>query len=310
MTMLLGLDVEVDHALGRQVVQRRGDVQRERQQLLERQRRRRASSSSRSVGPSRCSSSRCGKRPSSTASNPRTTTGCASRASALGLAREVAQRGRVARLVGPQHLGDQHGEPVLVPDEEHLVAAAAAEPAQHGAAGRDLVALARSPRSAARGASTAARRDGRTSRGSSSRAAVVVVVRRRARPCAVSVAAGWSAGAHGDAARPSGAPSASTTAAAAAASDARRRALVGRGASSSARARKAPGEAAGERRRVDVGQRRRADLPAGRAPGNPRFTAGNDVLRRRSRRPCDPSRRPWRARPSSPRWSPSPWRRC
>ena len=54
-----GLDVEVHPALGRHVVQRRGDVHRERQQLLERQRRP-AAISSRSVGPSRCSISRCG----------------------------------------------------------------------------------------------------------------------------------------------------------------------------------------------------------------------------------------------------------
>src|SRR4051794_41795597 len=62
------------------------------------------------------------------------------------LAAELAQRGRLDRLVGPQHLGDQDGEVVLVPDEEDLVAGAAAEAVEHGAAGSDRLAGLESPR--------------------------------------------------------------------------------------------------------------------------------------------------------------------
>ena len=53
-----------------------------------------SASSSSSVGPSRCSSTRWGKRPSATEPNPRTTTGWPRRSSSVGLAAQVVQRGR------------------------------------------------------------------------------------------------------------------------------------------------------------------------------------------------------------------------
>ena len=140
------LDVEVDDALGGHVVQRRGDVQRRAAGAARARACRRARSSSSSVGPSRCSSTRCGKRPSRTAPKPRTTTGWASARQQFRLALEVAQRGGVGRVIGPQDLRHEHREPVLVPDQHRLVAAAAADPAQHGAPGRELVALLQTPR--------------------------------------------------------------------------------------------------------------------------------------------------------------------
>ena len=125
---VVGLDVEVHHALAGHVVQRRGDVQRRAAAAARARSAPSRSISSRSVGPSRCSISRCGKRPSVTASKPRTITG-------MGEARRARRprgRGRAARpgrvaWSGPQHLGHQHGEPVVVPDEEDLVAPPAAE---------------------------------------------------------------------------------------------------------------------------------------------------------------------------------------
>ena len=69
------LDVEVDDPFLFEIVERRGELQPERQQLfrfqgpcfrITRERR----------GPSRCSRTRCGLGPSSTASKPRTMTGC------------------------------------------------------------------------------------------------------------------------------------------------------------------------------------------------------------------------------------------
>ena len=147
------LDVEVDDALAGEVVQRGGDVQAERQELLERERWPSASSSS-SVGPSRCSSTRCGKGPGPLgpsrdvlapwAITPRERPqarrrtrgrrrgGRGARAARLRGAGRPARWG--PRVIGAQDLGHEHGEAVLVPDEHRLVAAPAADPAQHGAA--------------------------------------------------------------------------------------------------------------------------------------------------------------------------------
>ena len=81
----------------------------------------------------------------------------------LGLARELVQPLRMLDLVRPQHLRDQHRQPVIVPDEEDLEAPAAADAAQDRPPRGDLVAVAQIPRSAAR-AARAARRP-RPSRG-------------------------------------------------------------------------------------------------------------------------------------------------
>ena len=120
-------------------------------------------------------------------------------------------------MVGPQHLGHEHGEPVLVPDEQRLVAAPAADPAQHRAPGRELVALVQSPRSAAAA---------RGSHGGGA-ATVVSLTRRRSANFELSAPTGWSDGC--TTRNPSGAPSASTTVAAAAGEHARERALRRRG---------------------------------------------------------------------------------
>ncbi len=58
---------------------------------------------------------------------------------------EVAQRDRVADVLRAQHLRDQHGQAMVVPDQEHLVALPAAEPAQHGQPRGDRVALLQAP---------------------------------------------------------------------------------------------------------------------------------------------------------------------
>src|SRR3954453_17884302 len=63
----------------------------------------------------------------------------------LGLLAEIAQRDRILHLVGTEHLGDRHGEELVVPDEPDLVAVAAAEVAQHGASRRDRVSLGERP---------------------------------------------------------------------------------------------------------------------------------------------------------------------
>ena len=134
----------MDDALGREVVQRRGDVQRERQQLLERERpvarqqlveRRPVEVLEHQVREAAVGHG------AERAHDDRVREPLEQRR----LAREVAQRARVARLVGAQDLGHEHGEPVLVPHEHRLVAAPAADPAQHGAPGRELVALVEAP---------------------------------------------------------------------------------------------------------------------------------------------------------------------
>ena len=93
-----------------------------------------------------------------------------------GLACQLAQCADVRRVVRPQELGDHDREPVVVPDEVDLVAAAAAEPVQDASARARSRRPRRSPRSAARAraAPTAAAR-----RSSSARARE----RRHGPPC-------------------------------------------------------------------------------------------------------------------------------
>ena len=63
----------------------------------------------------------------------------------LGLLAQVLERSLVLRLVGPQDLRDADREQQLVPDQVDLVEVAAAEPAKHGAARRDRIALGELP---------------------------------------------------------------------------------------------------------------------------------------------------------------------
>ena len=206
------LDVEVDDALGGQVVQRGRDVQRRAAAPARAPGRPCAlRCSSSSVGPSRCSSSRCGKRPSGTAPKRAHDDRVREPVEQLRLAREVAQRrSGPRRLVGPQDLGHEHREPVLVPDEQRLVAAPAADPAQHGAAR----ARARRPRRSPQVGRGRRRRPPRAA-GSARPSCPSFVVRaeRELRAQRADRVVGRAA----RRGSPSGAPSASTTAAAAAA---------------------------------------------------------------------------------------------
>ncbi len=147
---VLRLDVEVQDVLGGAVVQRRGHVQPEREQLLQadgavaleqRLQGRALQVLEQQVGEGPVGGGR------ERAHHHRVPEALQH----VALAAEVAQRHRIGGLVGPQHLGDQHGQPVVVPHEEHLVAPPAADAAQHGAAGGDRVALAEPPRGARAG---------------------------------------------------------------------------------------------------------------------------------------------------------------
>ena len=188
-------------------------MQAERQQLLERQRAlavraaRRASGRRGARAPGAGSGRRAPRRSRARA------TGCASRASSpASRARSRSAAGSVG-LVGPQDLGHEHREPVLVPDEQRLVAAPAADPAQDRAAGRELVALVQPPRGSRPPGGLPGRPARRPSCHSSSSAASANFE--------LSAPTGWSDGF--TARNPSGAPSASTTAAAAAAANTRGR---------------------------------------------------------------------------------------
>jgi hypothetical protein len=141
---VLGLDVEVDHPLAGQVVQRGGDVQAERQHLLRGQgavaedqvAQRRAFE----VLDQQMREAAAGHRVE--AAHDR---GMREPRQRLRLAFQLPQPDGIGCLVGAQDLCDEHGEPMVVPDEEDLVAAPAAEPAEHRAPGRDGVALDEAP---------------------------------------------------------------------------------------------------------------------------------------------------------------------
>ena len=155
------LDVEVDDALGGQVVQCRRDVESERQQLLERER---------AVGVQQLGERRpvemleheVGEPALELGAEPAHDDGVRELREQLGLAGEVAQRVRLARLVGAQDLRHEHRQAVLVPHEHGLVAAPAADPAQDGPPGCELVALLEPPGRArtARGGPRRRRGDG------------------------------------------------------------------------------------------------------------------------------------------------------
>ena len=131
------------------------------------------SSSSRSVGPSRCSSSRCGKRPLEHRAEPAhddrvRRAGRAARP--RGARSRSAPRRSPGRAAAPWRPAPRAG---ARPRRGSLVAAAAADPAQDRAAGGDLVALAQPPGRPLR-ARAARRRDRRV--------ALRGVARRRSRP--------------------------------------------------------------------------------------------------------------------------------
>jgi hypothetical protein len=63
----------------------------------------------------------------------------------LGLVAEIVERLRVGREPGTQHLRDHDREPLVVPDRQHLVPAAAAEGLEHRPSRRDLGALDQPP---------------------------------------------------------------------------------------------------------------------------------------------------------------------
>ena len=239
-------------------------------------------------------------------------TGCASRSSASASRRELAQRARVARLVGPQHLRHQHGEPVVVPDEEDLVAPPAAELAQHGAAGRDLVALVEAPGRPRAARALPRRRLGDGRAGASARPSTGAGCRRRRRPAeraGALAAASRRAGRRRPARRGArgGAASASTTAAASGERRARRRALIGGGADR----RRAPGRRG--RGAVDGVAAAVVGGVGGtspRATGNPVSRDSTTVSTPRVAAPCDPLAPTWSATPSTPASSRSPRLRC
>ena len=91
------LDVEVDDALGGHVVQRRGDVEARAAGAARARACRGRAAVRRASGPRGARARRCGKRPSSTAPKPRTTTGWASAASSSASRCKVAQRGGLGR---------------------------------------------------------------------------------------------------------------------------------------------------------------------------------------------------------------------
>jgi hypothetical protein len=71
--------------------------------------------------------------------------GVRERVERLRLAGQVVERVGIRGDRGAQQLGDHDREALVVPHEQHLVAAAAAERLEHGAARGDLVALPQLP---------------------------------------------------------------------------------------------------------------------------------------------------------------------
>ena len=146
----------MQHALGGEVVQRRGDVQPERQQLLEGERAVRLQQL-RERRPLEVLEQEVREAPVRRRAEPAHHDRVGQPGEQVRLVAQVGERRRRARLVGPQHLRHQHGQPVLVPHEQRLVAAPAADPPQQRPPGRQLVALPQAPgrpRTAGKGAAT------------------------------------------------------------------------------------------------------------------------------------------------------------
>ena len=134
------LHVEMGHALGAHVVQGRGDVERQRQQLLEGQ------------GAAPLDQPPQGRalevldqqvrvRPVEHGAEAAHDHRMGEALERVGLQAKVAQGTLALGPVGAQDLGDDDRVQALVPDEQRLVAAAAAERLEHAAARGDLGAL-------------------------------------------------------------------------------------------------------------------------------------------------------------------------
>ena len=140
MMMLLRLDVEVDDALVREVVQDRAQVQRERQQLLEVH----AVAAHQRRQPRALDVLEHEVRP--LAAELRAVGAQEHRVGERSQHRRLAPQGvEVADVVGSQDLDHHERAQVVGPGEVGLVAAAAAEQADRAQAGSDLVAFGEVP---------------------------------------------------------------------------------------------------------------------------------------------------------------------
>ena len=149
MTTLSGLTSRCTRPSRGEVVQGGGDVHAQRQQLLERERPVALEQRLAGSGPRGARSAGAGSGPRSPRRSRARPPGARAAASSSRLAAELAHRGRLLGQVGPQHLGHQHGQPVVVPHEEDLEAAARRPGAAAPCARRRSRRPPRAPRSAA-----------------------------------------------------------------------------------------------------------------------------------------------------------------
>ena len=142
---VVGLDVEVDPAGVRHVLDRRRDVQCERNELLDRQRP--AAADERAQRRAlEVLDQHVGMRSGKHRVVPADEHGMGERLERLGLLAQRAQLALVLGPVGTEHLRDHEREVVLVPDQEDLVRAAAAEVLEDRAPRGDDVTLGEPPR--------------------------------------------------------------------------------------------------------------------------------------------------------------------